>query len=88
MLINELKFETHPIGAGGARAVAEFDNGYKASVVTGEMFRSRSDAPYEVAVLDEDGITYDTPVTDDVLGYLTEDEANDVLAAIEALPAL
>lgn len=32
-------------------------------------------------------LDYTTPITDDVLGYLSEAEANKVLSDIEALPA-
>jgi hypothetical protein len=87
MKINELDFDSHPGGLGGSKAKVKFANGYSASVVTGDMFYSTADSPYEIAVIDSNNeITYDTPITDDVLGYLTEDEANEVLAAIEALP--
>ena len=85
MKVTDLDFNIHPIGT-GLQAIAEFDNGFSASVVVGKLFYSRIDAPYEIAVLENGIITYDTPITDDVLGYLTEDEANDVLAQIEALP--
>jgi len=41
---------------------------------------------FEVAVLDKDGeLCYDTPITDDVIGYLTFQEVADTLKKIESL---
>ena len=86
MKINQIEFEPHKLCLGGKQAVVNFDNGYSASIITGEMFYSSNEKPYEIAVLDGDGITYKTPITDDVLGYLTEEEANEALERIELLP--
>lgn len=86
MTIKELEFEPHPAGMGGTQATIEFDNGYGASVITGKMFFTDSKHPYEIAVLNGESIDYTTPITDDVLGYLNEEEANEILAKIEALP--
>jgi hypothetical protein len=86
MKVSDLDFGPHLAGLGGTQAKVEFPNGYGASIVVGERFYSRPGHPYEIAVLDKDGITYETHITDDVCGYLTEDEANDILAQIEALP--
>lgn len=83
----DLKFGVHPAGLGGAHAVVQFDNGYGASVVTGAMFYTGPGTPYELAVLDMDGsICYDSPITDDVCGYLSLQEANDILRQIQELP--
>ena len=83
MTFKDLKFEPHP--AGGIRAVVEFPNHYGASVVTGPYFYGRSDAPYELAVMYEGKICYTSGLTDDVLGYLTEDEVTEYLKLIEKL---
>ena len=41
---------------------------------------------YELAVFGKDGgITYDTPITDDVLGYLSEEEIEKTLTDIKNL---
>ena len=39
-----------------------------------------------IAVMCNYDLCYDTPVTDGVLGYLTEDAANEILQQIAALP--
>ena len=84
--ITELEWRPHPRGA-GRRAVQSFENGYSASCLWGEPFYTSESCPYEIAVISEDGnLDYTTSITNDVLGYLTESEANAVLAAIAALP--
>lgn len=90
MNINELEFKPHPAGMGGTRAVIYFDNGYGASVITGSYFYTSEDAPYEVAVMKGDiksgSLTYDTPITDDVIDHQTEEEVENLLDNIAALP--
>lgn len=76
-------------GLGGVRAEVWFPNGYGASVISGGMAYSNGKDTYELAVLKKDGdesfLCYDTPVTDDVLGYATEEEINLALEQIENL---
>ena len=79
MKVSDLVFRDHPAGMGGTITSHNFSNGYGASIITGSMFYSRPSAPYELAVLHKDEICYDTELTGDVLGYLTEDEVNDYL---------
>jgi hypothetical protein len=44
------------------------------------------DGLYELAVLDEEGgLTYNTSVTNDVLGWLTEDDVTEALIKIQNL---
>jgi len=89
MKLSDLNFETHAAGSEAFQAIVFFDNGFGASIITGELFYTRSDAPYELAILQgtEDGwkLTYDTEITDDVMGYLTESGVNEVLKKIELL---
>ncbi len=78
----DLQFE----GGYGIRAVIQFDNGYGASVVRTEHSYGGKAGLYELAVLDKDGnICYNTPITDDVLGWLKEDDVTEALQRIEAL---
>jgi len=83
MTFDELEFEPHPCG--GIQAVVKFANGYGASVISGPMFYTRPDEPYELAVLYEGNVCYSTLLTDDVLGYLTADEVTEYLKQIEDL---
>jgi len=85
MKVSDLVFKNHPLGFEGTIATHTFSNGYGASIITGEHAYSNEDAPYELAVLYNNEITYDTELTSDVLGYLTEDEVNEYLLKIEAL---
>lgn len=63
----------------------EFDNGYGASVITGGIAYCNEAQPYELAVLKHGELCYDTPITDDVIGYLTSNEVYELLDRIEQL---
>ena len=64
------------------------DNGYGASIVRHGFSYGNSEGLWELAVIGKDGdLCYDTPITDDVLGYLSEEEVNSTLAKIAELPA-
>lgn len=73
----------------GVKCRTTFENGYGASVVSHTHSYGGKAGLFELAVLDSDGeITYDTPVTDDVIGYLTPEEVTEALAFIQSLPKL
>ena len=81
----DLAFKQHP-AMDGIIARITFDNGYGASVVRHEYSYGGKDGLYELAVLDKNGeLTYDTPITDDVIGYLTTQEVTDILENIQKL---
>ena len=83
---DDLIFEEHPNHMGGVQARIEFNNGYGASVVCTPYTYGGSNGLYELAVLDSDGhLTYDTPVTDDVIGHLTKEEVTNLLIEIQKL---
>ena len=64
----------------------EFDNGYGVSVVRTPYSYGGDKGLYEMAVLDKTGrVTYDTPITNDVLGYLTEDEVTEYMIEVQKL---
>jgi hypothetical protein len=70
----------------GKQCIVQFPNGYGASVVQGERTYGGKDGLYEIAVFGKNGeITYDTPITDDVLGYLSEQEVEKTLLEIKNL---
>lgn len=69
------------------RKVYRFGNNYGASVVCNTGSYGGDMGLFEVAVLDITGdIVYDTPVTNDVIGYLDFDGVAKVLQEIQALP--
>ena len=83
---DDLEFRQHPGGAGGIQAIMYFPNGFGVSVVKGPWFYSSKSEPYELAVLHKDGsITYDTPITNDVLGYCTRDDITDIMKQVQEL---
>jgi hypothetical protein len=66
--------------------IYRFPNGYGASVVSGPHTYGGKDGLFEVAVLDNNGeITYNTPVTGDVVGFLDFDGVADILNKIKSL---
>lgn len=82
----DLEFRPHPNHMGGVQAIAKFDNGFGASIVKTPYTYGGNDGLYELAVLNTDGhLTYDTPITNDVLGYLTEQDVTEVLIKIQQL---
>ena len=74
---------------GGFQYWFSFPNGYAGSVVKGPYTYGGDKDLWELAVMDDNtkDLCYDTPITDDVLGYLTDNEVDDYLSEIKALPA-
>lgn len=66
---------------GGPHVTVSFANGYQASII-----KHPGSYGVELAVVHGGRIVYDTPVTDDVLGWLDEGELRDALVAISHLP--
>jgi hypothetical protein len=95
MKFSDLKFEPHlnyPDTGIGARHF--YDNGYGVSVVRfttpfGAGFYGADEGLYEVAILkrvaENWNICYDTVLTDDVLGYQSEEEVEVLLYEVENL---
>lgn len=83
---NDLLFEAHPNHGGGVRAEIVFENGFGASVIKTPYSYGGDSGLYELAVIDRKGnLRYDTYITDDVLGYLSEDKVTELLGLIESL---
>lgn len=71
---------------GGHQLKVKFTNGYGASVIRHEFSYGGNEGLFEVAVLGKGGgLTYDTPITDDVLGHLSEEEVLEILKDISDL---
>ncbi len=63
----------------------KFNNGYGASIVKGHLHFGDNDL-YEVAVLGQDGqIIYNTPITNNTLMDLNEDDVSEILVKIQKL---
>jgi hypothetical protein len=84
MTFNDLTFVPSTY-ADGVHAMVTFDNGYGASIVKTDRSYGGKEGLYELAVLFDGLISYDTPITNDVIGFLTEDEVTELLQKIEAL---
>ncbi len=70
----------------GKQCIVQFPNGYGASIVQGPYTYGGDRGLYELAVFDKDGnITYDTPITNDVEGNLTEEDVTNLLERIQKL---
>jgi hypothetical protein len=81
----DLQFKKHR-ELGGVVSRIHFENGYGASVVKHEYSYGGKDGLYELAVLDKNGeLCYDTPITDDVVGYLRDVDVTDVMEKIQQL---
>lgn len=72
-----------------SRSYMIFDNGYGVSVIRGPHSYGGQKGLYELAVLGTDGfITYETPVTSDVIGYLKPEDVTKHMIEIQQLPIL
>ena len=73
----------------GTQIVIFFPNGYGASVIKTPFTYGGDEGLFEIAVIkgNRDGweLCYDTPITNDVLGYLNSDDINKYLEQIEKL---
>jgi hypothetical protein len=70
----------------GKKSRMQFDNGYGVSVISHTHSYGGRNGLYEVAVLDSDGnLTYETPVTNDVIGHLTEQDVTDIMKQVQEL---
>lgn len=81
----DLQFNTHPGHLVGVQARIQFENGYGASVVKTPYTYGGKDGLYELAVIKNDEICYDTPITGDVIGYLRPEDVTDVMVKIQQL---
>lgn len=71
---------------GGVQVLVTFANGYEASVVRHRYSYGHEDNLWELAVVHNGAIVYNTPVTSDVEGHLTEERVAELLEQIGDLP--
>ena len=82
----DLIFENHPVQSHfNTQAEMNFKNDYGVSVITGEGAYSSDSEPYEVAIKYKGSLTYNTPITDDVIGYQTEDDVTEIMKQVQEL---
>jgi len=81
----DLEFKPYSTLTGGVYDHIIFDNGYGASIVRTPYSCGGKDGLYELAVLYNGEITYNTTITDNVLGHLSEDDVTFYLNQIENL---
>ena len=91
-MIKAMTERPHPAGMGGVQKLFRFPNGYGASVVQFPYSYGVDSGLWELAVIRYSGedndaysLTYDTPITNDVLGHLREEDVDVLLAQVEAL---
>ena len=71
---------------GGIMRIYEFENGYGASVVMHNSSYGGKNGLWELAVLGIDGeLCYHTPITNDVIGHLTDTKLHEILQEIKEL---
>ena len=81
--------KTHPVGIGGVQTILKFPNEYGASIVKFDGSYGFESGLWEMAVIRFEGegweITYDTPITNDVLGYLSKEDVITHLQEVQKL---
>lgn len=72
---------------GGKQLLAEYPNGYGASVITSRMSYGSREGKYEMAVLhgEDQQLCYASPVTGDVIGWLEPPKVIEKLHEVAAL---
>ena len=69
----------------GVQHVYEFDNGYGASVIKHDYSYGGKNGLWEIAVLNEGDLCYNSGITEDVIGHLAWKNVEDYLGEIQQL---
>jgi len=77
--------KTYPIHDGVGKEF-KFENGYGASIVKHSFSYGGKKGLWELAVLKDGELCYDTPITSDVIGHLNDPEVDRLLEEIKRLP--
>lgn len=71
---------------GGIHKIYKFENGRGASVIRHPHSFGGEKGLYELAILDDNGnVDYTTPITNDIIGWLTWEEVIELLRKIKEL---
>lgn len=70
---------------GGVKSTTLFDNGYGVSVIKHDGSYGGKQGLYELAVLKEGDICYDTEITNDVIGHLTPESVTEIMIKVQEL---
>ena len=88
----DLKFKAYSNAESGIerykdakQATETFENNYGVSVITGSYFYSNGKNTYELAVLYDGEISYNTEITDKVLGGLSKDNVSEIMIKVQNL---
>lgn len=85
-IFKDLEFVPTDEFLNGIKTTLHFDNEYGISVVRHKYSYGSGLGLYEMAIMNKDNdIVYDTPVTDDVLGYLTENDVSNYMIKVQRL---
>lgn len=83
---NDLKFEQSPYLTRGIRARMKFDNGWGISVIQNEFSYGGWSGLYEIAVLNsKEEISYESGLTEDVVGWLDKEGVSEWMEKIQNL---
>lgn len=91
MKFSDIEFVPHPNDLSGVQGLVFFPNGYGASIIRNSFSYGREEGKWELAVVTGSSretmcLNYDTPITGDVIGYLTEEDVLNTLDQIAELP--
>ena len=84
----DLKFEEHSYAKyykGAKQATMNFENGFGVSVLIGSCFYSNGVNSYELAVLKNGNLCYDSGLTEDVFGRLSAREVTKIMKQVQQL---
>ena len=86
LIFKDLKFVPTEPFLDGIKSLLHFENGYGVSVVKHKYSYGNGKGLYEMAIMNKDNdIVYNTPITEDVLGYLTEDDVSNYMIKVQKL---
>lgn len=87
--MNFKEFFSRPLHS-GIQYLGFFPNGYGVSIVNHEFSYKGNSGNWELAVIigntEKFELTYETPITDNVLGWLSDDDVNEICIKVSELP--